>query len=110
MLESMSIHPRDSKWIIKSNFVTLCLAFRGSIPIAYASRQLKSFVRNYLTHDLEFTTVVFVLKTWRHYLYGKKFKVCSNHKSLKYIFSEDGWRHWKIMILPFITILERQIL
>ena len=32
MLKSMSIHQRDNKWIVKSNFVTSCLAFRDSIP------------------------------------------------------------------------------
>ena len=38
--------------------------------IAYASRQLKDYERNYPTHDLELAVVVFALKIWRHYLYG----------------------------------------
>jgi len=38
--------------------------------IAYASRQLKVYERNYSTHDLELAGVIFVLKIWRHYLYG----------------------------------------
>ena len=54
----------------------------------YASRQLKQHERNYPTHDLELATVVFALKTWRHYLYGEKFEVYSDHKSLKYIFTQ----------------------
>ena len=40
---------------------------------AYASRQLKVYERNYPTHDLELETVVFVLKIWRHDLFGSKF-------------------------------------
>ena len=32
--------------------------------------------------------MVFALKTWRHYLYGEKFKVYYDHKSLKYIFTQ----------------------
>ena len=56
--------------------------------IAYVSRQLKSHERNYPTHDLELVAVVFALKTWRHYLYGEKFEVYSDHKSLKYIFTQ----------------------
>eukprot|EP00261_Vitis_vinifera_P036423 XP_019077666.1 PREDICTED: uncharacterized protein LOC109123168 [Vitis vinifera] len=44
--------------------------------------------RNYPTHDLELAVVVFALKTWRHYLYGEKFEVYSDHKSLKYIFTQ----------------------
>ena len=32
MLKSMLIHQKDSKGMVKSNFVTSCLAFRNSIP------------------------------------------------------------------------------
>ena len=51
--------------------------------IAYASRQLKSHEKNYPTHDLELATIVFALKIWRHYLYGEKCFIYTNHKSLK---------------------------
>ncbi|MCI20651.1 RNA-directed DNA polymerase (Reverse transcriptase), partial [Trifolium medium] len=50
--------------------------------VAYASRQLKIHERNYSTHDLELAAVVFALKVWRHYLYGSRFEVFSDHKSL----------------------------
>jgi len=53
--------------------------------VAYASRQLRIHERNYPTHDLELSAVVFVLKIWRHYLYGSRFQVFSDHKSLKYL-------------------------
>ncbi|GFS40213.1 hypothetical protein Acr_00g0067210 [Actinidia rufa] len=56
--------------------------------VAYASCQLKPHEKNYLTHDLELAAVVFALKNWRHYLYGEKFEVFSDHKSLKYIFTQ----------------------
>ena len=56
--------------------------------VAYASRQLKQHERNYPAHDLELAAVMFALKTWRHYLYGEKFEVYSDHKSLKYIFTQ----------------------
>ena len=56
--------------------------------MAYASRQLKMHERNYPTHDLELAAVVFALKLWRHYLYGSKFEVFSDHKSLKYLFDQ----------------------
>src|SRR4030043_488864 len=56
--------------------------------VPYASRQLKVHEKNYPTHYLELAAVVFVLKIWRHYLYGSKFEVFSDHKSLKYIFDQ----------------------
>ncbi|GKD44390.1 putative reverse transcriptase domain-containing protein [Tanacetum coccineum] len=50
--------------------------------IAYASRQLKTHEENYMTHDLELGAVVFALRLWRHYLYGTKCVVYTDHKSL----------------------------
>ncbi|GKV48180.1 hypothetical protein SLEP1_g55007, partial [Rubroshorea leprosula] len=56
--------------------------------VAYASRQLKPYEKNYPTHDLELAAVVFALKIWRHYLYGEKCEIFTDHKSLKYIFTQ----------------------
>ncbi|MGV8048428.1 RNase H-like domain-containing protein [Mycobacterium kansasii] len=56
--------------------------------IAYASRQLRKHEENYPTHDLKLTVVIFALKLWRHYLYGEELDLFSNHKSLKYIFTQ----------------------
>ena len=56
--------------------------------IAYGSRQLKTHEQNYPTHDLELAAVIFALKSWRHYLYGERFEVFSDHKSLKYLFTQ----------------------
>ncbi|GJV21270.1 putative reverse transcriptase domain-containing protein [Tanacetum coccineum] len=56
--------------------------------IAYASRQLKVHEENYTTHDLELGAVVFALRLWRHYLYGTKCVVFTDHKSLRYILNQ----------------------
>ncbi|GKA07551.1 putative reverse transcriptase domain-containing protein [Tanacetum coccineum] len=56
--------------------------------IAYASRQLKPHEESYTTHDLELGVVVFALKIWRHYLYGTKCTVFTNHKSLQHILDQ----------------------
>ncbi|GJY59757.1 putative reverse transcriptase domain-containing protein [Tanacetum coccineum] len=79
------------------DFVVYCDAFgkglgyvlmqRGKV-IAYASRQLKIHEKNYTTHDLELGAVVFALKIWRHYLYGTKSVIYTDHKSLQHIFSQ----------------------
>ncbi|GKC65207.1 putative reverse transcriptase domain-containing protein [Tanacetum coccineum] len=55
---------------------------------AYASRQLKIHKKNYTTHDLELGAVVFALKIWRHYLYGTKCVVFTDHKSLQHILDQ----------------------
>ncbi|GKG01709.1 putative reverse transcriptase domain-containing protein, partial [Tanacetum coccineum] len=66
--------------------------------IAYASRQLKVYVKNYTTHDLELGSVVFALKIWRHYLYGTICTVFTDHKSLQHILDQKELnmrqRHW----------------
>ena len=64
-----------------------CVLMQGDRVIAYASRQLKSYEMNYLTHDLELVAVVHALKMWRHYLFSEKCKIYMNHKSLKYLFT-----------------------
>ncbi|GJR44864.1 retrotransposon protein, putative, ty3-gypsy subclass [Tanacetum coccineum] len=56
--------------------------------IAYASRQLKVYEKNYTTHDLELRVVVFALKIWSHYLYGTKCVVFTDHKSLQHILDQ----------------------
>ena len=73
--------------------------------VAYASRQLKVHEKNYPTHDLELAAVVFALKIWRHYLYGEKFELFSDHKSLKYLFSQKELnmrqRRWMELIKDY---------
>ncbi|KAJ3707632.1 hypothetical protein LUZ61_011337 [Rhynchospora tenuis] len=65
-----------------------CVLTQDGHVIAYGSRQLRSHEQNYPTHDLELAAVVFALKIWRHYLYGVKCKIYTDHQSLKYIFTQ----------------------
>ncbi|KAL4023093.1 hypothetical protein IC575_016841 [Cucumis melo] len=65
-----------------------CVLMQQCKVVAYASRQLKSHEQNYPTHDLELAAVVFALKIWRHYLYGEKIQISTDHKSLKYFFTQ----------------------
>ena len=66
-----------------------CVLMQTGYVVAYASKQLKPHERNYPTHDLELVVVVFALKIWRHHLYGVRFEVFSDHKSLKYLFDQE---------------------
>ena len=83
---------------IHKNFQVYCDASRqglGSVlmqegkVVAYASRQLKPHEMNYPTHDLEFAAVVHALKLWRHYLIGNHGDIFTDHKSFKYIFTQN---------------------
>ncbi|WVZ89960.1 LOW QUALITY PROTEIN: hypothetical protein U9M48_036305 [Paspalum notatum var. saurae] len=56
--------------------------------IAYASRQPRKHEVNYPTHDLELLAVVYAPKKWRHYLLGNTCHIYTDHKSLKYIFTQ----------------------
>jgi hypothetical protein len=57
--------------------------------VCYASRRLRKHEENYPTHDLELAIVVHALKIWRHYLIGHRCEIYSDHKSLKYIFTQN---------------------
>ncbi|GJT12281.1 putative reverse transcriptase domain-containing protein [Tanacetum coccineum] len=79
------------------NFIVYCDASHKGLGavlmqnekvIAYASRQLKIHEKNYTTHDLELGAVVFALKLWRHYLYGTRCTVFTDHKSLQHILDQ----------------------
>ncbi|KAD1573174.1 hypothetical protein E3N88_42603 [Mikania micrantha] len=65
-----------------------CVLMQREKVISYASRQLKVHEKNYTTHDLELGAVVFALKIWRHYLYGTKCTIFTDHKSLQHIFGQ----------------------
>ncbi|GKC74984.1 putative reverse transcriptase domain-containing protein [Tanacetum coccineum] len=79
------------------DFVVYCDASRKGLGavlmqrekvIGYASRQLKIHEKNYTTHDLELRAVVFALKMWRHYFFGTKCVVFTDHKSLQHILDQ----------------------
>src|SRR4051812_5833384 len=63
---------------------------QGRNIVAYTSRQLKQAERNYPTHDLELAAVIHALVTWRHLLLWRKVDVFTDHKSLKYLFTQPN--------------------
>ncbi|CAL2238784.1 unnamed protein product [Prunus armeniaca] len=78
--------------------------------IAYASRQLKKHEQNYPGQDLELVAVVFALKIWRHYLYGETCLMFTDHKSLKYFFTQKELimrqRRWLELIKDYDCTIE----
>jgi hypothetical protein len=82
-----------------------CVLMQEVHVIVYASRQLWKHELNYPTQDLGLAAVVHVLKIWRHYNMGTKCQVYTDHKSLKYIFTQKDLnlrqRHWLELIKDY---------
>jgi hypothetical protein len=66
---------------------------------------LRKHELNYPTHDLELAAVVHALKIWRHYVMGTKCQIYTDHKSLKYIFTQKDLnmrqRRWLELIKDY---------
>jgi hypothetical protein len=82
-----------------------CVLMQDGLGVAYTSRQLRKHEEKYPTHDLELAAVVHALKIWRHYIIGKRCEVYSDHKSLKYIFTQPDLnlrqRRWLELIKDY---------
>jgi hypothetical protein len=82
-----------------------CVLMQDGHVVAYASSQLRKHEAHYLTHDLELAAVVHALKIWRHYLMGKWCELYTDHKSLKYIFTQSNLnlrlRRWLELIKDY---------
>jgi hypothetical protein len=82
-----------------------CVLMQDGKVVSYASHQLRKHEENYPTHDLELAAVMHTLKIWRHYLIGHRCEIYSDHKSLKYIFTQMDlnlrqWR-WLELIMDY---------
>ncbi|KAL4311186.1 hypothetical protein GQ457_01G017040 [Hibiscus cannabinus] len=86
-----------------------CVLMQEGKVIVYASRQLKTHERNYPTHDLELAAVVFALKIWRHYLYGERCYIYTDHMSLKYLMTQKELnlrqRRWLELIKDYDLVI-----
>jgi ribonuclease HI len=82
-----------------------CVLMQDGQVVSYASHQLRKHEENYPTHDLELAAVVHALKIWRHYLIGHRCEIYSDHKSLKYIFTQNDLnlrqRRWLELIKDY---------
>jgi hypothetical protein len=82
-----------------------CVLMQDGHVVVYASRQLRKHEAHYPTHDLELAVVVHALKIWRHCLMGKRCELYTDHKSLKYIFTQSNLnrrlRRWLELIKEY---------
>jgi hypothetical protein len=77
--------------------------------ISYSSRQLRHHEEHYPTHDLELAAVVMALRTWRHYLLGNVVHIYTDHKSLKYIFTQPDLNMRQRRLLELIKDYELEV-
>ncbi|KAA3471245.1 Retrotransposable element Tf2 [Gossypium australe] len=110
----ISLKPKsDKEFVIYSDASLIdlgCVLIQKGKIVAYASRQLKLHERNYPTHDLELAAIVFTFKILRHYLYGEKRHVFTDHKSLKYLMSQKELnlrqRRWLELLKDYDLIFD----
>jgi hypothetical protein len=82
-----------------------CVLMQDGHVVVYASRPLRKHEVHYPTYDLELVAVVHTLKIWKHYLMGKRCELYTDHKSLKYIFTQSNLnlrqRRWLELIMDY---------
>ncbi|KAK5811692.1 hypothetical protein PVK06_027050 [Gossypium arboreum] len=108
------VQPESGKEFVIYNDASLlglgCVLMQEGRVVAYASRQLKPHEKNYPTHDLELAAIVFALKIWRHYLFGEKCHVFSDHKSLKYLMTQRDLnlrqRRWLELLKDYELVID----
>ncbi|KAK5773358.1 hypothetical protein PVK06_049664 [Gossypium arboreum] len=87
-----------------------CVLMQEGKVVAYASRQLKPHEKNYPTHDIELAAIVFALKIWRHYIFGEKCHVYTDHKSLKYLMTQRDLnlrqRRWLELLKDYELVID----
>nr|GFC28312.1 putative reverse transcriptase domain-containing protein [Tanacetum cinerariifolium] len=88
VINSQGVHVEPAKVEAIKNWTAPKTPTEREKVITYASRQLRTHEESYMTHDLELGAVVFALKLWRHYLYGVKCTMFTDHKSLQYILDQ----------------------
>ncbi|RVW26566.1 Transposon Ty3-G Gag-Pol polyprotein [Vitis vinifera] len=96
--------------LVSAPILTIPSGSGGFVVYSDASHQLKPYERNYPTHDLELAAVVFALKIWRHFLFGETCEIFTDHKSLKYLFSQKELnmrqRRWIELLKDYDCIIQ----
>ena len=82
----------------------------GEHPVAFESRKMNSAEANYPTHERELLAVIHALRTWRHYLEGKKFKVVTDHYSLKYLMTQPNLSKRQARWLDFLAEFDYEVI
>ena len=84
-----------------------CMFMQRDKVISYAFRKLMVHEKNYPTHDLEHTQVVFALMIWKHHLYGVHVDVFTDHKNLQYVFTQTELNLHQRIWLEFVKDFDK---
>lgn len=57
-------------------------------PIAFGSRKLRDYERHYSIYDKEMLVIMHALAKFRQYLVGNRFKVKTDHNSLRFLMEQ----------------------
>ena len=87
-----------------------CVLMQHRKVIAYASRKLKVNDGNHTTNDLELAAMVFFLKIWSYYLYGVLVNVCTDHKTLQFMFTQKDLNLQQRRWLEFFNYYKMSVL
>jgi hypothetical protein len=77
--------------------------------ISYSSRQLRCHEEHYPSHDLELAALVMALRTWQNYILGNVVHIYTDHKSLKYIFTQPDLNMRQTIWLKLIKDYELEV-
>jgi hypothetical protein len=81
----------------------------GLQPIAFISHKMNDHEKNYPVHEQELLAVVVALKEWRHYLHGRRFRVITDHQSLRYLSTQPHLSPRQIRWSEFLQQFDYEI-
>ena len=82
----------------------------GDHPVAFESRKMTSAEVNYPTHERELLAVIHALRTWRHYLEGRRFKVVTDHYALKFLMTQPHLSKRQARWLDFLAEFDFEVI
>jgi hypothetical protein len=82
---------------------------KGLQPIAFLSHKMQESERNYPVHEQELLAIIFALKEWRHYLHGRKFRVITDHQSLRYLSTQPNLSRRQVRWTEFLAQFDFEV-